>query len=235
VAELLTRQRRFLRGAEPTRDGVGDVDDSCHQESPLATRVTMGVIGGVLLLASASAMSAIIAMPTSTRKPPTPPQVSLVGEEALRPDLVTRAQWPFAPGVVDAPSTGDGQAHSTEHQGDGSTPANPTAGSVGSALTLVGSFYRLLGTDSHQAVSLVSADLLRPNQAADVARAWENVVAVHPGRVRVMGDGSVVAEVSVDTAEGGRLALRHRFAVELGAAPRITAAALVAATYSPPR
>lgn len=236
VAELVTRQPRSRRGAarEELPEGPLKPGGPFEQDSPRATRVTMGIIGLVLMLTSAMAVSVIIALPSPTTPQPGLAHPAISGVPALRPDLVLRAGWPFQPsnGFDD---TQPGHSPETHEEDLVSATANPKAGSPDSALQLVRDFYRLLDDNSDHAMLLVSPALLSPDHRDEVARAWDSMTFVQPQRVERLWDGCVVADVTADPTDGGRLMLRHRFTVQLGATPQIVGVELVAANYSPPQ
>jgi hypothetical protein len=133
------------------------------------------------------------------------------GAQALRLDLLRQASWPFAswrhpPGAtrLDRPlPSADAAA------------IDPAEGRQGAAVRVVREFYQSLRSDPAFAKSLVAPNVLG-SSGAEVERSWAEVAAVWPLRIRAQPDGSVIAEILAQYADGGRLLLWHRVTLRPG-------------------
>ncbi|MBA8822711.1 hypothetical protein FHX42_000040 [Saccharopolyspora lacisalsi] len=220
-------------GEPPSRTHTAE--DSAAEPPLPRRRIATGVLGALLLCGSVVTGSAILTASPTDSPPPTAPPAPIDGAEALRPDLLARANWPFADNggysrVSDERPTPSGPSptHPPEM-----CEANPQVGSADSALALVESFYRLLGSDPRRAVRLVSPKVLGA-QRDRMVRSWEELASVRPRRPHLRQDGSVVAEVVAEYPDGTRLLLRHALTVKAGPHPMIGSVRLVTARRGPP-
>ncbi len=210
-------------------------EDSAADPPLPRRRITSGALGALLLCGSVVSGSAILTVSPTDSPPPTAPPAPIGGAEALRPDLLARANWPFA--------DNGGYARASDERPTTSVPspapppemwgANPRVGSADSALALVETFYRMLGNDPRRAVRLVSPEVLGA-QRDRVVRSWEAVASVRPRRPHLRRDGSVVSEVVAEYPDGTRLFLRHALTVRSGPHPVIESVRLVTARRGPP-
>ena len=136
VAELIRRQPH-------AGDDLGLADEQlasaseCAEEpsSPLAMRITVGVLGATLMCGSAGAASMIITRPPAVSPRHAPSAEPLHGVQALRPDLLRQAHWPFRENggyaTARTDDTGDDDQSGQHSQSPLSrmTSANPSAGS----------------------------------------------------------------------------------------------------------
>lgn len=248
VAELIEQQ------PDSVRSGLSDVDDhreltERHGESADTSRrslprphVLAAALVVLLLCGAAVAGSAILAR--SSADAPRPARSALIsGAEALRPDLLARARWPFAdngggarPPDLPGPPPFTGRLPTPPPASDplsGLVEANPWVGTTESTLELVHEFYRLLDSAPERAVRLVSPEVLGA-QRAEVVRSWQAIASVRTARSHVRQDGSVIAEVVAERADGTRLVLRHALTVQEGTHPEIVEVRLVSARLPPP-
>lgn len=242
VADLLRRQRprpaqwdyyQYLAD-ELTRARAANTEERLP---PAALRVTMCVLAALLMCGAAGAVSAIIARPASSAARPAASSRPIHGASALRPDLLQRAQWPYANNggfsLDGNECTFEDYAADQQKPLFAFTAANPSAGSTSSGPGLVHEFYELLGTDPAAATALLAPGLLGKHRA-DVTRAWGEFTEVSTGPISVEPGGSILAEITARRRDDSRVAFRHRFIIGVGSDPRIVDAQLLAARITRP-
>lgn len=216
---------------ERLADKLLKTPDPADDALPLRSRIVLGSLGALLLLGAASVGATIIAEPAAAPGPASS-AATIEGASALRPDLVRNAGWPFADNGGFATAAGSGGTAFAPEPAEQST-ANPTAGSLGSALNLVNEFYRRLQHDPSSAVPLVDPGLLA-GQRAELVRGWEAVESLQL-RAQTKSVGVVLTEVEARYPDGHRVVLRQLLTVESGAHPKIVEAELLGARHISPR
>jgi hypothetical protein len=193
-----------------------------------------GLLGGllaVLLVISAALAGAVVLARTHDQPRPVPAAEPIAGALALRPDLVRDARWPF-------PSNG-GFAQPDARDDDVTGPpldyeriANPSAGSPGTALSLVEEFYRRLASDPAAATGLLDPQLLAGHRER-LSAAWSTAESVRLLDARVEPGGVVRVEVEVGYPDGDRVRMQQTLRVATGTVPVIVGAELRAARHLP--
>ncbi|MFC7341817.1 hypothetical protein [Saccharopolyspora griseoalba] len=191
----------------------------------------LGVLLGVLLVISAALAGAVVLARTHDQPRPVPAAEPIAGTLALRPDLVRDARWPFR--------ENGGFAHPDAGDVDVSGPpldyeriANPSAGSPGTALSLVEEFYRRAASDPAGATELLAPELLDGHRER-LSATWSTAEAVRLLRAGVEPDGAVRTEVEVTYPRGERVRMQQVLRVATGAVPQIVGAELRSARHLP--
>jgi hypothetical protein len=230
VAELIKRQA-LSPEHERLADQLLKAPEPVAAAPPLRTLIAFGTVGILLLVGAAVTSATIIAQPASAPRPAAT-ATSIKGVQALRPDLVRDARWPFADNGGFAAAVDPANPTGEPEAAAGST-ANPLAGSDESAINVVTEFYQGLGQDPTAAASWVGPELLA-GQQAQLAEAWDAVDSVQPS-MRAISEQQVLTEVEAGYPDGHRVVLRQLLTIEPGTHPQIVEAELLSARHITPR
>ncbi|GLY52330.1 hypothetical protein [Lentzea sp. NBRC 102530] len=203
-----------------------------------------GLVTGAVLLVSSIAGAAILAgkRPENVGVPVSERPVALSGSSALRPDVLS-AQLPNdrpPPQTTDAavpmpqPSAlllEDNAQQESAAQAT-SEPATPEV-SVGPLpqVDVVKKFYELLTTKPGAAAKLLSPELVGGNPA-EFVQSWGKIKTVNVDQTSVRPDGSVLAVVSMQEADGSWLRIEQLFWLTSTTQPRIVGTEVLSAQRS---
>lgn len=198
-----------------------------------------GLVTGAVVLVSSIAGAAILAgkRPANVGVPISERPVALSGSSALRPDVLS-AQLPHEHPPAQTPSTAvmpmpQPSALLLETAAaQASETATPEV-SVGPLpqVDVVKKFYELLTTKPNAAARLLSPELVGANPA-EFARSWGRIKTVNVDQTSVRPDGSVLAVVSMQEADGSWLRIEQLFWLTSTTQPRIVGTEVLSAQRS---
>jgi hypothetical protein len=198
-----------------------------------------GLLTGAVVLVSSIAGAAVLASkrPPNVGIPVSERPVALSGSSALRPDVLS-AQLPNehpAPrttAATQAMPMPDPSALLLETSGAAAEPSTPEV-SVGPLpqVDVVKKFYELLTTEPGSAARLLSPELVGANPA-EFVRSWGRIRTVNVDQTSVRPDGSVLAVVSMQEADGSWLRVEQLFWLTSTTQPRIVGTEVLSAQRS---
>ncbi|MFD4644027.1 hypothetical protein ACFWN2_42430 [Lentzea sp. NPDC058436] len=206
------------------------------------TAKVAGLLTGAIVLVSSVAGAAILAgnRPANVGVPVTDRPVALSGSSALRPDVLSaqlpneRPPAPTTPAAAAAPMP-QPSALLLETGAPAPTSAEPSTPEVSVGplpqVDVVKKFYELLTTKPGSAAKLLSPDLVGANPA-DFVRSWGTVKVVNVDQTSVRPDGSVLAVVSMQEADGSWLRIEQIFWLTKTTQPRIIGTEVLSAQRS---
>ncbi|MGI5504525.1 hypothetical protein [Lentzea sp. CA-135723] len=197
-----------------------------------------GLLTGAIVLVSSIAGAAILAgkRPDNAGVPVSERPVALSGSSALRPDVLS-AQLPNERPPV--PTTGTAVPMpqpsalllepSAQETADSATPEV----SVGPLpqVDVVKKFYELLTTKPGAAAKLLSPELVGASPA-EFVKSWGTIRTVNVDQTSVRPDGSVLAVVSMQEADGSWLRIEQLFWLTSTTQPRIVGTEVLSAQRS---
>ncbi|SEQ77132.1 hypothetical protein SAMN04488000_104296 [Lentzea albida] len=207
------------------------------------TAKAASLLTGAIVLVSSVAGAAVLAgnRPPNAGIPVTERAVALSGSSALRPDVLS-AQLPnerppaqTTPGAAAAPMPQPSEL--LLETGAASAPAStePSTPEVSTGplpqVDVVKKFYELLTTRPGSAAKLLSPDLVGPN-TADFVKSWGKIKVVNVDQTSVRPDGSVLAVVSMQEADGSWLRIEQLFWLTSTTQPRIIGTEVLSAQRS---
>ncbi|WP_394615406.1 hypothetical protein JNUCC0626_37445 [Lentzea sp. JNUCC 0626] len=201
-----------------------------------------GLVAGAVLLVSSIAGAAILAgkRPENAGVPVSERPVALSGSSALRPDVLS-AQLPnerpplqTTDGAVPMPQPSALLLENTaqEPAPEASELATPEV-SVGPLpqVDVVKKFYELLTTKPGAAAKLLSPELVGASPA-EFVNSWGKIKTVNVDQTSVRPDGSVLAVVSMQEADGSWLRIEQLFWLTSTTQPRIVGTEVLSAQRS---
>ncbi|GHH38016.1 hypothetical protein [Lentzea cavernae] len=194
-----------------------------------------GLLAGAIVLVSSVAGAAVLAgnRPANVGVPVYERPAVLSGSSALRPDVLS-AQLPnerpparTTPAAAAAP-----MPQPSELLLQTSEPPTPEV-SVGPVpqVDVVKKFYELLTTKPSSAAKLLSPELVGANPA-EFVKSWGAIRTVNVDQTSVRPDGSVLAVVSMQEADGSWLRIEQLFRLTSTSQPRIVATEVLSAQRS---
>jgi hypothetical protein len=204
------------------------------------TAKVAGLVTGAIVLVSSVAGAAVLAgnRPANVGIPGTERLVALSGSSALRPDVLS-AQLPnerpplqTTPDAAAAPMPQPSELLLETSAPTSAEPSTPEV-SVGPLpqVDVVKKFYELLMTKPGSAAKLLSPDLVGANPA-DFVKSWGTVKVVNVDQTSVRPDGSVLAVVSMQEADGSWLRIEQIFWLTSTTQPRIVGTEVLSAQRS---
>ncbi|GGP58733.1 hypothetical protein [Saccharothrix coeruleofusca] len=190
----------------------------------------VGLVGGALALLAVVAIVSVLAghRAAGPVPPSAEPPVDIDGSAALRPDLLSAELG--GPGA-DAPGSA-GAARPTGQAGPSRiTPPPDLVTGPKPQVDVVRRFYELLPAEPAAAAGLLSAELIG-GSTADFAAAWSRVRAVRVESASLRPDGSVLAVVSVQEADGRWMRVEQLFRLTDTTTPRIVGSEVLSAQRS---
>lgn len=232
IDDTVTVAELIRRGPHTPEQGLLAAElgsDAAPTRTPRAGLIVMAALGVLLLISAAGAGALIMTKPAQLPRP-ADSAAAISGAQALRPDLVLQAKWPFeGNGGFESTTEGGGTVAAAEP--GNAYLANPAAGSQTTTLRVVEDFYRLAQDAPTRLGELLAPEL---GQAEELHRAWESVEAVHVVSLRAQPDSSVSALVEAVYPGGGRVLLDQHLHVSPGPLPHIVGAELRSARQLPP-
>ena len=203
------------------------------------TAKAAGLLTGAIVLVSSVAGAAVLAgnRPPNAGIPLSERPVALSGSSALRPDVLS-AQLPNErPPAPTPPAAAAPMLQPSELLLETSAPASsepsPPEVSVGPLpqVDVVKKFYELLTTKPGSAAKLLSPDLVGANPA-DFVKSWGTIKVLNVDQTSVRPDGSVLAVVSMQEADGSWLRIEQLFWLTSTSQPRIIGTEVLSAQRS---
>ncbi|MFD4676355.1 hypothetical protein ACFWNN_42000 [Lentzea sp. NPDC058450] len=197
-----------------------------------------GLLTGAIVLVSSIAGAAILAgkRPDNAGVPVSKRPVALSGSSALRPDVLS-AQLPnerppaqTTDAVVPMPQPSALLLETSAQET--AEPATPEV-SVGPLpqVDVVKKFYELLTTKPGAAAKLLSPELVGASPA-EFVKSWGTIKTVNVDQTSVRPDGSVLAVVSMQEADGSWLRIEQLFWLTSTTQPRIVGTEVLSAQRS---
>ncbi|MET9228801.1 hypothetical protein [Lentzea sp. NPDC003310] len=196
-----------------------------------------GLLAGAVVLVSSIAGAAVMASkrPENAGIPVSERPVALSGSSALRPDVLS-SQLPNenpAPQTTQVMPMPDPSALLLETAApQAAEPSTPEV-SVGPVpqVDVVKKFYELLTTRPGSAAKLLSPELVGANPS-EFVRSWGRIKVVNVDQTSVRPDGSVLAVVSMQEADGSWLRVEQLFWLTSTTQPRIVGTEVLSAQRS---
>lgn len=198
-----------------------------------------GLVTGAVVLVSSIAGAAILAgkRPANVGVPISERPVALSGSSALRPDVLSAQlphEHPAAPtsptAVMPMPQPSALLLETAAAQTPDTATPEVSVGPL-PQVDVVKKFYELLTTKPNSAAKLLTPDLVGANPA-DFARSWGRIKTVNVDQTSVRPDGSVLAVVSMQEADGSWLRIEQVFWLTSTTQPRIVGTEVLSAQRS---